>query len=124
MPKKENYILIHYCQWVHVEKRERRVIYVEKHNINAGNSTGSANIKISDYSAYGFIANSLNYGDSEDCCDDAADGLIATAIDAGDLTDCADITILYDASYGFIATVIDAGYLTDCSDDAVGGLNR
>ena len=28
--KKENDLLICYCRWVHVEKRDRGVIYVEK----------------------------------------------------------------------------------------------
>ena len=65
IPKKENDLLICYCRWVHIEKRERRVIDGEKHNINAGNLKDCADITIPD---------------------DVADGLITTATDAGDST--------------------------------------
>ena len=46
IPKKTNYVLIRYCQWVHVDDRERRVIDDKKHNLNAVNSTDCADIAI------------------------------------------------------------------------------
>ena len=47
----ENDILILFCQWVHVENRERRVIDEEKHSLNAGNLTYCADVTISDDTA-------------------------------------------------------------------------
>ena len=62
MPKQSNYLLIRYCQCVHVEKMERRVIYVEEHNINAINLTDFCDITISDHTAYVLIATAVNAG--------------------------------------------------------------
>ena len=45
--KNENNILIRYCQWVHVEKKRRRVVGVEKQNFNAGNLRDYSDITIS-----------------------------------------------------------------------------
>ena len=90
--------------WVHVEKREIRVIGVEKHNINAGNSTDCAYITILDHAEDGLISTAIYAVDSTDCSGDAADGLIDTAIKYFDSTDCADINISDDAVDGLIAT--------------------
>ena len=92
MPKQSNYLLIRYCQCVHVEKMERRVIYVEEHNINARNLTDCADIKISYNAADGLLATAINDGNQTDSDDDSECALI-DAINAGNLTDCADITI-------------------------------
>ena len=62
MQEKTNYLLIRYCQCVHVEKMERRVIYVEEHNINAINLTDFCDITISDHTAYVLIATAVNAG--------------------------------------------------------------
>ena len=126
-----------------VEKRERREIGVEKHNINAGNSTDCAYITISDHAEDGFISTdiyavdltgfsgdaadgligtAIKYVNSTDCSGDAADGFIDTAIKYCDSTDCADVTISDDAVDEFIATDINYGNSTDCSDDTSGGL--
>ena len=122
IPKKENYLLICYCRWIHVEKRERRAVGVEKHNINAGNSTDFAYITISDHAEDGLISTAINAVDSTNCAGDVADGLIDTAIKYVDSTDCADITIPDDAVDGLIATDINYVNYTDCSDDATGVL--
>ena len=42
IPITQHYLLISYCQWIHVEKRERRVIDGEEQNLNAGNFTDCA----------------------------------------------------------------------------------
>ena len=42
IPITQYYLLIIYCQWIHVEKRERRVIDGEEQNLNAGNFTDCA----------------------------------------------------------------------------------
>ena len=42
MPRAAYYLLVRYYQWVHVEKRERRVIDGEEHNLNSFNLTGCA----------------------------------------------------------------------------------
>ena len=122
IPKKENYLLICYCRWVHVEKRERRAIGVEKHNINAGNSTDFAYITISYHAEDGLVSTAINAVNLTDCSGDAADGLIDTAIKYFDSTDYDDVTISDDAVDGFIATDINYFNSTDCSDDAAGGL--
>ena len=83
MQKKSNDILIFYCWWVHVDKRRRRVIDGDKHNINAGNSTDCADITISDDVADGLIATGIDIINYAGCTDNAAGGLIA-AIDDGD----------------------------------------
>ena len=44
--KNESNLLVRYCQWVHVEKRGRRVVGVEKHNLNAGNLRDYSDITI------------------------------------------------------------------------------
>ena len=124
MLKKSNDILICHCQWVHVEKRERRVVDVDKHNINAGNSTDCVDITISDDAADGLIATSIDAGDSTDCADDHAGGLIA-GINAVNLTDCASLLISDDAADELFAA--DDGDSMDCSDtnvldDSVDGL--
>ena len=121
-PKKENDLLIRYCQRVHVKNMERRAIDFEKHNINAVNSTDCAYIRISDHAEDGLIANYIDAGDSTDCYGDAAYGLIATDVKSGDSTDFADIMISDYAVDGLIATDINAGNSTDCSDDSAGGL--
>ena len=66
IPRTQNYLLIRYCWWIHVEKRERIVIDDEEQNLNADKSTDCADKSISD---------------------DAADELISTAINGGNLTD-------------------------------------
>ena len=42
IPRTQNDLLICYCQWIHVENREIRVIYGEEHKLNAGNLTDCA----------------------------------------------------------------------------------
>ena len=121
MPKKPNDILVSYCQWAHVEKRDRRVIDGEKHNLNACNLTDCADIMISDDAADGLIDTAIDVDNLTDCADDAAGGLIA-AINDGDLTDCADLLISDDAAGGLIATAIDAVKVKSCADDSAGGL--
>ena len=76
MPRTENDILIRYCWWIHVEKRERRVIGGEEQDLNAGNSTNRADKSISDYAANELITTAINDGDSTDFTDDAAGEVI------------------------------------------------
>ena len=59
------------------------MIDVEKHNINAVNSTACAYIRISDHAEDGLIATYIDAGDSTDFSGETADGLIATAIKSG-----------------------------------------
>ena len=42
MPRIQNDLLVCFCQWVHVDMRERRMIDGEDHNLNAGNLTDCA----------------------------------------------------------------------------------
>ena len=56
MPRKRNDLLICYCQWTHVEKRDRRVIDGEEQNLNTGNSTDCDDKLISWYAADEFIS--------------------------------------------------------------------
>ena len=121
MTRTENYCLICYCQWVHVDNRERRVIDSEKNNLNSGNLTDCANMTISDNAADELIATAINSGNSADFLDDSAGGLIA-AINAENLTDCADISISDDAADELITTATNAGDSTDCAEDTAGGL--
>ena len=121
MQRTQNDLLISYCQWIHVEKRERIVIDGEEQNLNAGNSTYCDDKLISDDVADELIATAINARDSTDLADDAAGGLIA-AIKSGKSTDCADLSISNYAGYGLNATDIDAGNLMDFSEDAAGGL--
>ena len=92
MPKKANYLLIQYFQSFRVENMERRVIYVEEHNINARSLTDCSDITISYNDSDELIANAINAGDQTDSGDDSECALIA-AINAENLTYCADITI-------------------------------
>ena len=92
MPKTQDDLLIHYCQWIHVENMERRFIDGEEHNLNAGNSTDFSDKSISDNVADELIATAINAGSSEDFADYAAGGLIA-AINAGNSTDCTNLLI-------------------------------
>ena len=117
----QNDLLICYYQWIHVEKRERRVIGGEENNLNASNSTYCANKSISENAADELIATAINAVDPTDFSGDAAGGLTA-AINAGNSTDCADLSISNDAVDGLIDNAIDAGYLTGCAEDAAGGL--
>ena len=120
IPRTANYVLISYCHWVHVDKRERIWIDHEKHNLNSENLTDCADILISYNADDEFIATAINAGDSTDFTDDAAVILIAD-INAGNLTDCADILISDDAAGGLIATAVDYVDSTDCAEDASGG---
>ena len=79
----ENDILIRFCQWVHVENRERRVIDGEKHSLNAGNLTDCADIIISDDVTDISISTAIDVDNLTDCDDDAA-GVLISAVDAGD----------------------------------------
>ena len=117
----QNDLLVNYCQWTRVEKRERRVIDREEQNLNAGNSTYCADKLISYNAADKFIDTAINAGDSTDFADDDAGGLIA-AINYRKSTDSADPSISNDAGYGLIATAIDDGNYTDCAEDYAGGL--
>ena len=117
----QNYLLIRYCWWIHVEKRERIVIDGEEHNLNTGNLTDCADISISDYATDKLIANYINAGDSKDFSDDAAGALVAV-INAINSTDFALLLISNDSAGGLIDTAIDAGNSTGCADDAAGGL--
>ena len=121
MPRTQNDLLIRYCQWIYVEKRERRAIDGEEHNFNAGNSTDCYDKLISDNATDELIVTAINAGDSTDFAEDAAGGSIV-AINAGNSTDCADISISNYAANGLIATSIDDGNSTDCAEDAAGGL--
>ena len=121
MPKKATDILIWYSQWVHVEKRGRRVIDDEKNNLDVGNSTYFSGTTISADATDGLIATAIDAGNSTDSADNAAGGLTA-AINAGDQTGCADLLISDDVADGLITTAIDAVNLADCADDAAGGL--
>ena len=58
------------------------MIGVEKHNINAGNSTDYADITVLDNVANILIATDINAGYLKDCDDDVAGELI-NYIDAG-----------------------------------------
>ena len=71
---------------------EKRVTYVEEHNINARNCTDCADITISDNAADILIATAINSGTQTDFDDDSECALI-TVINAGNFTDCDDITI-------------------------------
>ena len=66
MPGTQNDLLIHYFQWIHVEKMEKRVIRGKEHNLNAGNLKDCADKSISDDAADELMATSRNYGDSTD----------------------------------------------------------
>ena len=110
----QNDLLIHYCQWMHIEKGERRVITVEEQNLSAINSTDCAHKLISDDVADELIATAINADNSTDFAEDAAGGFIA-AINAGNSRDCANLLISNDAADGLIATAIDAGNLADCA---------
>ena len=121
MPRTQNDLLVSSCQWIHVEKMERRVIDVEEHNLNAGNLTYCADKLISDDAVDELIATVIIADKSVDFVEDAAGGLIA-AINADNSTDCGDILILNDAADVLIATCIDAGNLIDFSKDDAGGL--
>ena len=59
------------------------MIGVDKHNINADNSTECADITILENGEYGFIATNINARDLTDCSDNAAGGMISD-IDAVD----------------------------------------
>ena len=97
------------------------MIDVEKHNINAINSTYCAYITVSDDVADELIATAIDAENSLDCAEYAVGGLIAD-IDDGNVEDFSDIAILGDAANELIADYIDAGDFTDCADDVAGGL--
>ena len=88
MPKNANDILICCFQWVSVENRERRVIYGEKQNINAGNLTDFDDIMYSGNAVDGLITTDIDAVHLTDCADDAAGGLISHTNDS-DSTYCA-----------------------------------
>ena len=73
IPRTKDDLLICYCQWIHVEKRDRIVIDGEE-QLNAVNLTDCADKSISD---------------------GAADELISTAINAGDFTGFAEDSAIY-----------------------------
>ena len=89
MPRTKNDILIHYCQFTHIEKRERSVINGQEQHINAVNSTYCADKFISYDVSDEFITTAINAGDSTYFSKDAAGGLI-TAINYGRSTDYVD----------------------------------
>ena len=121
MTRTQNDLLVRYCHWIHVEKRDRRLIDGEEHNLNAGNSTYCADKLILDDAVDEFIATDINADNSTDFAEDAAGGLIA-AINADNSTDCADLLISNFAADVLIATGIDADNLTDFYEDAAGEL--
>ena len=82
MPRTQNDLLIHYFWWKHVEKRDRRVINGEEHNLNTGNLKYCADKSISDDAADEQIATAINAGDSMYFSEYSAGGLIAD-INAG-----------------------------------------
>ena len=89
-------------------------------DINAGDSTGWADIFILNDAAYGLIATAINAVSSTDCAEDAA-GKEIDAISDGNLMDCADITVSDDATDELIATTVDSGNSTDSAEHAVSG---
>ena len=120
MPRTQNDLLICFCQWTRVEKRDRRVIDGEEHNLNAGISKDCVDKFISYNAADELIATSFNTGDSADFPDDTAGGLIA-AINSGKSTDSTDTSISNDAGDGLINTAIYVTNSTDCAEDTAGG---
>ena len=62
-PNKSNVLLIRYCKWVRVDKKDIIVIDIEKHNINAVNLTYCDDIMISDNAADGLIDTDVDDGD-------------------------------------------------------------
>ena len=121
MPRTQNDLLICYFQWIHVEKRQRRVTDGEEQNLNAGNLTDCADKQVSDCVVDEFISTAINSGDQTDFSEDDDCGLIPT-INAGNPTDCADNLISKYAADGLISTAVDAGNSIDCADDSAGGL--
>ena len=113
MLKKSNGLLVRYCQWLHVEKRDRRVIDGEKHNINAGNLKDCSNITISDDAADGFIATAIDAENLADCAGNAA-GVLIDSINYGELAGLSDIFISFNAADKFIAAY--AVNSRDCVD--------
>ena len=61
--RKEKDLLIKYCQLVHVEKRERKVIDGEEQHLKAGNSLDCDEKSISDDATDEWIATDINAGD-------------------------------------------------------------
>ena len=81
--RQQDKAMISYFCWVHIDKSYKIVIGVDKHNINADNSTECADITILENGEYGFIATNINARDLTDCSDNAAGGMISD-IDAVD----------------------------------------
>ena len=121
MPRILNDLLIRYCRWVNIEKRERRLNNGEKHNLNAGNLTDCDDITISDYTSDWFIATAVDAVNFEDC-DDNVTGVLITAVNAGDSTDCANILVWVDEGYELITTDVYTVNSMDCADNAAVGL--
>ena len=81
------------------------MVDVEKHNINADDSTDCDVTTISDDATDLLIPTAIDAGTLMGCADDDAGTFIAF-INAGDSTDCADITISNNAADLFIYTAI------------------
>ena len=120
IPRTQNDLLISYCQWKHVEKRERRVIDGEEQNLNAVNSTDCVDKLISYNTVDELIATDITAGDSADFSGNAAGGFLA-AINYVKSMDSADHSISNYAGDGFITTSIDDGNSTGCAEDTAGG---
>ena len=74
MSRTQNDLLIHYCQWVHVEKRERRVIDDKEYNLNSVNTTDHGDKLISDDAADEFIVTDINAENFTKFAEDVAGG--------------------------------------------------
>ena len=123
MPRTQNDLLICFCQWTRVEKRDIRVVDVEEPNMNNGNSMDCSDIKISDDSADGWIANAINSGNFTVCAKDATGSLI-TDIYSVFYMDFSDIKISDYSTDVLISTAIDSTYFTNTNVSyyVIGGL--